>query len=39
MEIFNALSNALAQYMFGAPQHVWMGFLIEAGQLAGIIPR
>lgn len=36
MEIVNNLSNALAQYLFGAPEHVWMGYLLEAARLAGI---
>lgn len=36
METFNHLSNALAQYLMGAPEHVWMGFLIEAGRSIGL---
>ncbi len=36
MATFNALSNALAQYMMGAPEHVWMGWLIEAGRTLGL---
>ncbi len=36
MEVINNLSNALAQYLFGAPEHVWMGYLLEAGRLIGL---
>lgn len=36
MATINALSNALAQYMMGAPEHVWVGYLIEAGRSLGL---
>ncbi len=36
MPVINALSNAFAQFLFGAPEHVWMGYLAEAGRLLGL---
>ena len=35
METVNHLSNALAQYLMGAPEKVWMGYLLQAWQSLG----
>lgn len=36
MATINALTNAMYQFMIGAPDHVWVGWLVEAGRSIGL---